>query len=167
MKKMIIVEDRPWVVKNAVVELGKRDVSVEKIIYYPNSYGDEADKQKQLDEFKKTTKTPIITIKEKIDVVKEMERCYEESDVVFLMDYDLENDLSILPDERFNLRYVKRKEYEDNMCASKRRIWFYTTTGMEIVNYLQSNFPDQVVSVESFRNGMLQWDEKEIMKILE
>lgn len=39
MKKVVIVEDKPWVTQDAVCDLQSKKVEVLRVVYYPNAYG--------------------------------------------------------------------------------------------------------------------------------
>lgn len=167
MKNMIIVEDKPWITKAAILDLQKKSVKVSCIVYYPNKIGDPKEKEKLLNDLKESTGVPVETVNGQEQFVKTMEKLYSQENTVFLMDYDLTSDSQYPFDSRINILYARHKEYEDkNVAPEDRKIWFYTVSGISNVELLRKNFPGHQLSVTSYQDGLLKWNEEELDKIV-
>lgn len=164
MKKVVIIEDKPWVTQDAVKLLQDK---LEAVIYYPNNVGNPNEKEKLLRDFEDTLGRAVEKVETQEEFVRKMEKYYNDPEIVFLMDYELKGDTTVEPDMRINLRYARYKEPMDECDLSQRKIWFYTTAGVDAVNFLESNFPQRVLPVSTFRNGKLQWDTEKLDEILE
>lgn len=166
MKKIVIVEDKPWVTLDAVCELQKKHISVEKMVYYPNTFGDEDEKQKLLREFTDKTKVDIVRVTSSEEFVNEMEKLYQQENVIFLMDYELKGDSTEEAEKRINVRYAKYKEYGEGFDPKQRKIWFYTVSAVANVAILNRNFPEHVLPVIKYHKGRLEWKEEALDQIL-
>lgn len=167
MKKIIIVEDKPWVTQNAVCELQNSNVEVMRVVYYPNAFGDNEEKKKLLSDFKEKTHVEIDTVENQEAFIEKMEELYSQEDVVFFMDYDLKGDSTMEPENRINIRYTKHKEYMEGMNVKVRKIWFYTVSGSGNVDIIMRNFPKNILYVKKYMQGQLTWDMDQVKKILE
>ena len=166
MKNIIIVEDKPWVTQEAVCALKEKKASVIKIVYYPNAYGDENEKKNLMDEFKEKTAVAVDEGRTQEEFVNKMEELYELENTVIFMDYELKGDSTEEADKRINVRYARYKEYGEEFDQKKRKIWFYTASSVANVAILNHNFPDHVLPVTKFCDGMLEWKEDTINQIL-
>lgn len=166
MKRIVIVEDKPWTTSDAVLRLKKEKVEEIRIIYYPNSFGDDAEKKRLLNGLKETTDVEIDTVINQEEFVKKMEELYENPDVVFFMDYDLKGDGTVPPEKRINYRYAKQKEYGEGQDQNMRKIWFYTISGVINLEIITHNFPQNVLHVNNYTDGQLTWDVGEVSQIL-
>lgn len=166
MKKIVIVEDKPWVTQDAVCSLQQKNVNVERVVYYPNAYGDEDEKRRLLDEFKNRTSVEINKVQTQEEFVNKMEELYQMEDIIFFMDYELKGDSTEEADKRINIRYAKYKEYGNGIEPEKRRIWFYTSSSVANVAILNQNFPDRVLPVTKYYEGKLEWKEETVNEIL-
>ena len=166
MKRIVIVEDKPWITSNAVLRLKEENANEVRIIYYPNTYGDASEKNELLDGLKETTNVEIDTVINQTEFVNKMEELYEKPDVVFLMDYDLEGDSTVPPEKRINYRYAKLKEYGEGRTVNSRKIWFYTISGVFNLEIITRNFPDNVLHVDKYTEGQLTWNVGEMNHIL-
>lgn len=166
MKRVVIVEDKPWITSEAVLRLKEENANEVRIIYCPNAYGDASEKSELLDGLKEKTNVEIDTVKNHTEFVKKMEELYEKPDVVFLMDYDLEGDSTVPPEERINYRYAKLKEYGEGQVVNSRKIWFYTISGVFNLEIITRDFPDNVLHVDRYTKGQLTWNDGEINHIL-
>lgn len=164
MKRIVIVEDKPWTTGNAVLRL-KNETEI-RIIYYPNSFGDDAEKDRLLNGLKEETNVEIDTVINQEEFVEKMEELYENPDVVFFMDYDLKGDGTLPPEERINFRYAKLKEYGEGQDVDSRKIWFYTTSGVINLEVIAHNFPEKVLHVDNYTDGQLTWDASEVSQII-
>lgn len=168
MKKIVIVEDKPWVTKRAVKDLLARgDVEIARIVYYPNSLGDNEEKKLLLSDFERETGVQIDTVHDQVTFVKKMEELYILDNVVFFMDYELKGDTTLDADSRINIRYAKNKEYGGNTNPQERKIWFYTVSGVANVEIIRHYFPERTLPVDSYKNGLLVWNQNVLNKILE
>lgn len=166
MKKIVIVEDKPWVTSDAVQSLQKDKAEVIRIVYYPNTFGDDEEKSKLLQGLKEKTNVQIDRVNNQEEFVEKMEELYGEENVVFFMDYDLKGDSTMDPDSRINIRYAKHKEYREKVEEKGRKIWFYTVSGAANVEIIKRNFPDHVLGIENYIDGQLTWDANELNQIL-
>lgn len=163
MKEVVIVEDKPWVTGKAVQNLQQKGVSVLRIVYYPNAFGDEDEKKRLIGELLKKTNVEIDKVTNQEEFVEKMQELYEADNVVFFMDYDLKGDFTMEPDSRINIRYAKHKE---KINPEKRKIWFYTVTGVANVEVITQMFPGRVLRVDTYEDGQLVWNEDDMKKIL-
>lgn len=166
MKKIVIVEDKPWITQNAICDLQKKNINVIKMVYYPNAFGDEKEKKKLMDLFKEKTKVEVDEVSSQEEFVNKMEELYQLEDVVFFMDYELKGDSTKEADKRINVRYARYKEYGDGFKPERRKIWFYTASSAANVAVLYHNFPDNVLPVTKYYEGILEWKEEKIDQIL-
>ena len=166
MKKIIIVEDKPWVTENAVCNLQKKNIDVVKMVYYPNSFGNEKEKKRLMDAFKEKTKVEVDEVYTQEEFVNKMEELYELENVVFFMDYELKGDFTEEANKRINVRYARYKEYGEGFNSNERKIWFYTASSVGNVAVLYHNFPDNVLLVTKYSEGRLEWEEEKIDQIL-
>lgn len=167
MKKVVIVEDKPWVTSHAVQCLQEKKVEVMRFVYYPNAFGDDAEKTKLIDDLRNTTQVQIDIVNNQEEFISTMEELYQVENVVFFMDYDLKGDYTVEPDSRINIRYAKYKEYGEEPDNAERKIWFYTVSGATNVEVISRNFPDRVLHIDEFKEGQLSWNTNEITHILE
>lgn len=168
MKKVVIIEDKPWVTKEEIKHLqDRKNVEVFRIVYFPNQFGNEEEKKKLLSELKAETGVRLDEVKDQETFVMKMEELYSMENTVFFMDYELKGDNTVEADLRINIRYAKYKEYGKDMDPDARKIWFYTTSGIGNVEIITRNFPDRVLPVESFRDQILTWNQDKINQILE
>ncbi|MCI8976937.1 MAG: hypothetical protein HFI99_07870 [Lachnospiraceae bacterium] len=117
MKKIVIVEDKPWITQNAICDLQKKNINVIKMVYYPNAFGDEKEKKKLMDLFKEKTKVEVDEVSSQEEFVNKMD-------------------------------------------------WFYTASSAGNVAVLYHNFPDNVLPVTKYYEGILEWKEEKIDQIL-
>lgn len=167
MKKVVIVEDKPWVTSQAVQCLLERNVEVLRFVYYPNVFGDDAEKRQLLEDLRSATQVQIDVVENQEQFINAMEELYQVENVVFFMDYDLKGDCTVPPDLRVNFRYAKYKEYGEEPDAAEKKIWFYTVSGATNVEIISRNFPDRVLHIDEFKEGQLSWNTNEITHILE
>ncbi len=163
MKKIVVVEDRPWFTMDATLELQKEGVEFYKMIYYPSELLNSKERNKLLKTYEEETRVDVLTVNSQREFIDAMDGMYEQKDIVFLMDYDLKGDMAV--DDffsRINIRYALEKR----KCQSEERIWFYTTGGADVKRVLYENFEERVISTPQFINSQLKWDKEQIMRIV-
>lgn len=162
MKRIIVVEDRPWRTTNATIKLQEKGVEFYKTLYYPGTLISGQEKN-NLQEYEKQTKIDVETIKTQDEFVSKMEELYVLDDVIFLMDYDLKGDMNTEDFySRINIKYAKEKREQGEF-----KIRFYTTGGADVKEILVEEFEDYIVSVPVLQDENVYWDEKEILKMVE
>ena len=166
MKKIIIVEDKPWITQDAICNLQKKNAVVSKMIYYPNTFGDNNEKKNLMVEFKAKTKVEVDEEFSQEEFVKKMEELYQIENIVFFMDYELKGDFTEEADKRINVRYARYKEYGQEFNYELRKIWFYIASSVGNASVLYHNFPNNVLPVTKYCDGKLAWREETIEKIL-
>lgn len=168
MKKIVIVEDKPWITKEAVENLQNRaNTQVLSVIYYPNKFGDAEEKERLISDFENATGLQVEKVYDQDGFVKKMEELYSMEDVVFFMDYDLKGDYTKEPEERINVRYAWYKEYGEDTLSKARKMWFYTATGHTNVELITRFFPERVLQTASYENGQLKWNQDALDRVLE
>lgn len=164
MKRIVLVEDRPWVVETSVKELMDKEVQFAATLFYPNNQLYREKQDELIDKFKENTGIEVIQIKSLEDFVYQMDEFFSDKKNIFLVDYDLKGDMRADDfDDRVNIRYAKNKNVE----GSDSRIWFYTSGGAEVKNALAKAFPNNVIDTPYKRDGDLHWDIDEVYKLIE
>lgn len=164
MRRIVVVEDRPWLTMDATVELQKKGVVFYRTIYYPSFLLNSEKRNSLMQEYKEKTKIQVDVVNEQREFVNKMDELYDLDDIVFLMDYDLKGDMAV--DDffsRVNIKYALEKRKNEE----KEKIWFYTTGGTDVRAALLTNFPDKVIWVPYSIEDQLQWDEDSIIRIAE
>lgn len=156
-KKIVIVDDRPWKMKNSIIELQKNDIIFYRTIYYPNDMLDRERQNKLMEDYQKSTNIEVDSVKNQKEFVDKMDELYCTPDIIFLMDYDLKGDMN--GDDffaRINVKYALAKDQE------QKKIWFYTSGPSDIKSLLLETFPDHIIRTPKYFNGQLYWDEEQI-----
>lgn len=156
-KRIVIVDDRPWKMKESVQELQKKQIVFDKVIYYPNDMLDKEEQNELMEEFKMSTGLEIVQVNKQMEFVEQMDELYCIPDIVFFMDYDLKGDMS--GEDffvRINVKYALSRDRE------QKKIWFYTSGPRDIKGLLRENFPDNIIGVPKFFDGQLYWDEEQV-----
>ena len=155
MKRIVIVEDRPWKMRSCIKELQSKGITFYKTIYYRNNSLDTKTQEELLNQYIEDTGMEIERVNSQEEFVSKMEDAYQVSDTIFLMDYDLKGDMNREDFfTRVNVRYA--------LARDKERIWFYTTGPSDIKGILLDTFPDHVISVKVTDNMQGFWDEEQI-----
>lgn len=164
MKRVVVVEDRPWMTTEATVGLQKKGVTFYKTIYYPSLLLNSKEKELLMQKYRDKTGLPVEVVNGQREFIDKMDELYSLDDVVFLMDYDLKGDMAV--DDffsRVNIKYALEKRKQQG----EEKIWFYTTGGSDVRTALVSNFQDRVIRVPHFMNNQIQWDEDSVIRIAE
>lgn len=155
MKRIVIVEDRPWRMQSSVKELQKKGITFYKTIYYPNNSLAPERQEELLNQYIEDTGMMTEKVDSQEEFVSKMDEAFEVPDTIFLIDYDLKGDMTREDFfTRVNVRYA--------LARDKKRIWFYTTGPGDIKGILLDTFPDHVISVKVADNMQGFWDEKQI-----
>lgn len=163
MKRIVVVEDRPWFTMDATVELQRAGVEFYRTIYYPSVLLNSKERNALMEKYQKRTGIEVITVHGQREFIDRMNELYQIADIVFLMDYDLKGDMAV--DDffsRINIKYALEKRN----AGGEGRFWFYTTGGADVKRVLFENFEENVVSTPRFINSQLQWDKDAIMQIV-
>lgn len=154
MKRIVVVEDRPWITKDATVELQNNGVEFYKTVYYPSVLLNPKDSNRLMADYCEKTGIDVITINSQREFLDIMEELYQIEELIFLIDYDLKGDMSV--DDffsRINIKYALEKRN-----SGEERIWFYTTGGTDVKKILHDNFKDRVIKTSKFVNSQIKWD---------
>jgi hypothetical protein len=164
MKRIVIVEDRPWVTQREVLEIKKQEIEVAAMIYYPNSNSTKQEQEKLVQEFENKTGVDVQWVNSQSEFVDAMDRWYADERVVFLVDFDLKGDGSTNFDNRINVLYVKAKEKQEK---GKERFWFYTTGNVDVKSILMAQYKGHVIDVNFNPIRMsLEWDMGQIQEMV-
>lgn len=159
-KKIVVVDDRPWKMQESILELQKKGVVFIKTFYYPNNTLDRKIQYELMEEYKRKTAIKVVQINSQSEFIKHMDEMYGNSDVIFLMDYDLKGNMDRNDFfARINVKYALKKDQE-------KKIWFYTSGPNDIKGILRETFPDNIISTPDYGEGALYWDEAEIMAVV-
>ena len=162
MKRIVIVEDRPWVTEKDVLRLGKENIEIAAMIYYPNSNSTKQEQERMVQEFENKTRIKVQWVNSQKEFVDVMDQWYADEQVVFLVDFDLKGDGSTNFDNRINVLYVK-----DKQGAGNERFWFYTTGNVDVKSILMAQFKGHVIDVNfDFEQMLLEWKIEQIRKMV-
>lgn len=161
MKRIVIVEDRPWKIQSCVKELQEKGVTFYKTIYYPNNSLTPERQEELLNQYIQDTGMEIERVNSQEEFVSKMDEAFDVPDTIFLMDYDLKGDMTREDFfTRVNVRYA--------LAKGGGRIWFYTTGPSDIKGILLDTFPGHVIRVKVAADNMQGfWDEKQIKEAVE
>lgn len=152
---IVILEDRPWVMKNNIINLQQRGVTVHKILYYcerDDRYNKSINRINELEDELNLEITRVTSF----DFEEKLDQIFNFTTSIFLFDMDLVGDFSKHFQERINVMYAEDKRENGN----GDRIWFYTTGPDSAKEQLMTYFPDRVVPV-------LQFDTEKEMVIMD
>lgn len=138
------VEDRPWVVKEAIEKMEHMDLHTIRMVYYKNDY----DEQEQIKIQNMCQELGIeLCCVNNLNFDHELDRLYQQDkNMIFFFDMDLNGDYSFHFEERINVIYALKKQQEDDF-----RIWFYSTGPAAAIEQINANFPDHNIPVVEFR----------------
>lgn len=158
MKKIVIVDDRPWQMRDSISALKSKGVIFFKTIYYPNDELSQEEQNELIAEYQEQTGMETVWVDSERKFMDEMEKVYGRSDIIFLMDYDLKGDMNRDTFfKRINVRYAIAKDKEN------KKIWFYTTGPADIKGLLIDTFPERMISVTKPDVESSYWDEAQVL----
>lgn len=161
MKKIVTVEDRPWLWQDCIKQFQEEGIEFCETVFYPGNFLEENIQEQYIEDYKKVTGVKVRQVNSQMEFLNIMDELYKNPDIVFLMDYDLKGDMSREDFfSRINVRYALKKDTE-------KKIWFYTTGFADIVGALHDTFPERVLSVLCPPDGQYFWDEKQVRKAVE
>lgn len=165
-KKVVIVEDCPWRMKDAILKMNDMHIEVEAILFYCGYPGEKTEAiTKKIEQFIEATG---ITPKEFSYVEKNerLDEYYEQQNTVLFLDVILKPDEEArYLKEWISIQYANKKREED-MNASKK-IYFYTTGDETLVNRVAEIFPGQVINVLDLNwDGQIELDMDKVRKIV-
>lgn len=163
MKKIVIVEDRPWVTEEAVKKIQEENIEIVAMVFYPNLNSPKQKQEQLIEKFKKNTGVDVKTVSSQREFEEVMDILYQKEENVFLMDFDLKGDGSTNFDNRINVRYVKKREREEH---ENKRFWIYTTGNVDVKNILAVQFKNHVIDAD-FWEMQVEWDMDQIRQIVE
>lgn len=164
MKKLVVVENRPWITINSTQLLTEKGVEFYKTIYYTGSLLNSGKNETLLKRYADKTGIEVDIAENIMQLVEKMDAYYQMDDVVFLMNYDLKGDMCI--DDfysRINVKYALDKNHN-----REGKIWFYTTGGIDVQKTLRMAFGDHVINT-TFGHifaEQLDWDQDSIQHML-
>lgn len=163
MKKIVIVEDRPWVTEQDVLSMKKQNIEIAAMIYYPNPNSTKQEQEELVQKFTNNTGVNVQWVNNQKEFVDAMDQWYADQQVVFLADFDLKGDGSTNFDNRINVLYVKDKQGTGN-----ERFWFYTTGNVDVKSILMAQFKGHVIDVIMFNSLYMQlyWDMEQIREMV-
>ena len=164
MKRIVIVEDRPWVTEKDVLRMKKENIEIAAMIYYPNSNSTKQEQERMVLEFTNNTGVNVIWVNNQREFVDAMDQWYADEQVVFLVDFDLKGDGSTNFDNRINVLYVKDKEKQG---AGNERFWFYTTGNVDVKSILMAQFKGHVIDADfDYEQMLLTWKIEQIREMV-
>lgn len=164
MKKIVIVEDRPWVTEQDVLSMKKENIEIAAMIYYPNSNSTKQQQEELVQKFTNNTGVNVQWVNNQKEFVDAMDQWYADQQVVFLVDFDLKGDGSTNFDNRINVLYVKDKEKQG---TRNEKFWFYTTGNVDVKSILMAQYKDHVIDVDFDSEQMLlYWDMEQIREMV-
>lgn len=167
-KRIVIVEDRPWVMEKAVKDIKGAGIDIAAVLFYLNyeELNSESGKDTNKYEVEQFIKnTGIEPVKFTSRTMREtVNKYYEMDDVVILLDLVLRPDEYTYLKERMSVRYADEKRQDDPQKARKK-IYFYTTSPEDTVDRLYEYFPEQVIDVLDFVNNQVELDIDQIKEV--
>lgn len=164
-KRIVIVEDRPWVMKKSIDDMKKMKIDVAAVLYFANDPLMKELSESKMQEFIEQSQVNVIEIVME-SFKEEVDKFYNQDDVVILMDYDLKGDYGNFFAERISVRYTKLK-LSDNKNRTIDRIKFYTTSSESILNMLYTYFENQVIRVLDFDDGQVMLDLAQVEEVVQ
>jgi hypothetical protein len=143
--KITIVEDRPTVMREAILQMKDLGIQTECIICYDNQINRAQEVQKAISEMCERLNIQLKHASN-IDFNKILDEAFKDKEMIFLFDMDLMLDFSRRFEERINVIYAKKKQEE-----GEERIWFYTTGPAAAVDSINKNFPNRNIPVIQFK----------------
>lgn len=160
-KRIVIIDDRPWKMKESVLQLQKENIVFYKTVYYPNDMLDMVSQAKLMEDYEKSTGIEIARVNNHSEFIIQMDELYKIPDIIFLMDYDLKGNMNsedfLI---RINVKYALAKD------KNEKRIWFYTSGPNDIKGLLLKTFPDNIISTD-YDEGQLYWDNNQVKAAVE
>lgn len=138
--KVAFLEHRPVVLWDAVERLKTMGATEIIMIYYHGDM-DTPSMKKEVQERCGQLGVEIVDVKY-LGFQQEMDKVYKDQDVVFFFHMRLPGDHSQYFSDQLSVSYAKKKQDD-----GERRIWFYTTAGMDDVNMLNSIFENRCIPV--------------------
>lgn len=161
-KKIIVVDDRPWKMKECILELQEEGIDFVKTVYYPNNMLDTERQNALMEDYRKSTGIEVVLVDNESAFVTQMDLLYKTPNVIFLMDYDLKGNMN--RDDflaRINVRYALERDQKE------RKIWFYTSGPSDIRGLLRKKFTDRVIDTPFFSEGQLHWEKEQVKTAVE
>lgn len=156
MKRIAVVDDRPWKLKECIRDFKRTGVPFYKTVYYPNNTLDKKYQEKLMKQYQESTGLETVRVNSQKEFLDTMNELYETPDVIFLMDYDLKGDMGSYDFfTRINIKYAREKNKEN-------KIWFYTTGPADVKRMLSDTFPGHVISIPDSGDGQLYWNPAEV-----
>ena len=145
MKEIVIVEDCPWLIQDAVSELTKHGIKVSKLLYLHNRVGFGDVKERLVRTFEYNTGVAVVDIKTEDEFVANMEKLYTFDDIVFLINF-----YSRCSDDKVSVKYMKYKGFGD-------KFWLYKLPVYGDIGDLCGASPN-VIPMIDYENAPLVWD---------
>lgn len=159
MKRIVIVDDCPWRIKDSILQLQDQGISFYMTVYYPNKTLSWEDQKKLMQDYEESTGIQVVQVNNQNEFVTKMDEIYPITDIIFFVDYDLKGDMS--PYDfytRVNVKYALAKDQEE------KKIWFYTTGPSDIKGLLWKTFPNRVISTPDCHGHQYGWDISQVQE---
>lgn len=140
--KIAIVEDRPWVMESSIKEMRNIGLNVVQMVYFCNNGAQICDVEEMCNKYELD-----LCCVDNGNFEEELNKLYEDKEMIFLFDMDLIGDYSSHFDERINTIYAKKKRAEE---GGDGRIWFYTNGPTSAVEQINLNFKNRRIPVRDF-----------------
>lgn len=146
MKKLAILEDRPWIMRKMLEPLRNQYMLNELIIIYydgPKAHSNE-NANDILEEY--ATKGVKVCRVNNLNFEKTLNDLFGDEERIFFFNLVLTNDNASYFEDRINVVYAKKKkEY--------KRIWFYTTADRKSIHKVKKEFGEQFIPVSDYISG--------------
>lgn len=141
--KIVIVDDRPFLMWETIEKL--KDMGVKEIVmlYFHGIFTYHPDRDSEIEQRCAQLGVSLVHVKLNTDLMEKLDAyCAEEGTLIF-MDFGL-GDIDTF-EERVDIIYAKNK-----MQSGEFPIWFYTGTGEQTVNKLNRIFNNHTIPVVKF-----------------
>lgn len=160
--RIVIVEERPWKMKESIKKIQNMGLIIEHLIYA--CFEDDIFEATQERVEDMCNELGIaVTRTDHYQFTAVLDEFYTEPDIVFFCDYNLYLSQEKYPDERINVIYAKKKMQEENGMLN--RIWFYTTAGENANEQINTCFPGHNITVSFVRDNQVLLDFDEVERI--
>lgn len=141
--KIVIVDDRPYFMWEAIGKL--RDIGVNEIVllYFHGTYTYRSEKDYEIEQKCTELNVKLSHIKTNLEFRKQLNAYYEDKDTIFFVEYNLGDKTEF--EDRIDIIYAKEKKQKGDF-----RIWFYTTQGEQIIDRLNRTFDDHTIPTVQF-----------------
>lgn len=149
--RIAFLEDRPLVIMDAINRLHESGLEIVTVFWFcDDSNGEDSTFRARVINQYRELGVSLKRINRR-NFMEELDKWYQEKDVVFFFDADLSRDFNGYFDERINVQYALKKQEEAGVRSELFRIWVYTTGPAAVVAQIMSMFPGHYLPVREFR----------------